>query len=185
MTHLGRLVADARKARGLTQQDLVRLAGYRNETKGLRRLRRIENGDDPLPAEHLLRPFVKALGLDEEAILMTLCSDFAALDEPTPTRVVIRLMPGFYRSLPLPEGCTVEQAVELAKRFSAEKNLSCCVCLSRIRSIYVEPSGSERLSFSPPGCSIALSAGLCDKVMLRLAKRLKDVPVEPGSRNLQ
>ena len=181
MSNIGRLVADTRVAQGMSERDLILKAGYKNEAKGLRRLRTIEEGRDPLPAEHRFRPFTKALALDDETILMALCADFDALDKPTPPKVVIRLMPGFYRTLPLPENCTPELAVDLAKRFSAQRGLRCCVCLSRIRSIYVEPDGSVELSFSPPGCSIALSAGLCDKVILRLAKRLKCVPVEPGA----
>jgi transcriptional regulator with XRE-family HTH domain len=178
MTHVGRLIADARQAKGWSEKDLVMAAGYRKVDKGLRRLRRIEDGSDPLPDERRLAPFAKALGLDGEAVLLALCSDFDALDAPMQPQVVIRWMPAFYGRMALPEGCTEERAVELAKRFSAEQGLRCCVMLSRVRSIYVEPNGTETLSFQPPGCSISMSAGLRDRIQMRLAKRLGGMTVE-------
>jgi hypothetical protein len=120
----------------------------------------------------VLLAFAKALGLKREAVLQALCADLAALDEPMPPQVVVRWMPAIYGRLALPERCTEERAVELAKEFSAEKGLRCCVRLSRIRCIYVEPDGAEKLSFSPPGSSFPFSAGFRDRLVARLARRL-------------
>ena len=53
----GAAMATSRTGKGWSELDLIRAAGYRKADKGLRRLRRIEDGSDPLPDERRLRPF--------------------------------------------------------------------------------------------------------------------------------
>jgi transcriptional regulator with XRE-family HTH domain len=172
------LIADARKAKGWSETDLVHAAGFRNVQKGLRRLRSLESGRDLLPATQRYALFAKALGLSDDQVLLALASDFEEMDEPLPPRVIIRWLPAFYGQLALPDGCTVEEAVRLAEQFSRTKGYRTCVVLSRLRALYVEPDGSRKQMCGLPGSTCPLSAELVDKIELKLRLRLGETPVE-------
>jgi transcriptional regulator with XRE-family HTH domain len=151
MSHLGRLLLEARQRLGWTPEEAARQAGYVRIQKGVRHLSAIERGEDIFPEQSRLGRFAKSLGVEKEAILQAQCSDWEELDRPCEPRVIIRIMPSIYQHAALPPNCTTEQAIEIASAISKERRLSTCVVLSRIRGLYLEPDGTRKEVHALPG----------------------------------
>ena len=182
MSAIGKLFRIARRKRGLSRVDVVKAAGWRNIDRGLRRLDRIEGGDQPFPLTALLQRFAPILGLDEAAMLAAMSEDFLELDQPVPPQVVVRLIPGVYTSLQLPGDCPTEEAIEIAAAYSARKSFKVCVVLSKIRGLYIEPDGSRFEAFGLPYSSIGRLTGLgdlADKLVARRSWSLSSTRLEP------
>jgi transcriptional regulator with XRE-family HTH domain len=169
MKNIARLFREARSARGWSEVELVKAAGIKRIEKGLRRLRAIESGEDALPQGEVINKFAGPLCLTNEQIILALCEDFAALDQPIPSQVVIRWIPAVYGTMRLPENCTPEEAIKMATKFSREKGFRTCVRLSNIRTVYVEPDGSRMLSFAPPSGGFRFSAALPESIQIEQA----------------
>jgi hypothetical protein len=125
--HLGSHFRARRLTLGLTPGDVARRLGYRNVSKGARRLRDLEAGQGA-PADFLAR-LAAQLGVTPEAVRELSERDRREYveawerwaSEPVLPQVVVRLLPGFFGNFRLPEGVTTPEAAvahgqELARR---------------------------------------------------------------------
>ncbi len=150
MSALGDLLEQARRAQGRSRIELARAVAIGNPTKNMRLLLAIERGEYLLPPESIWRRFASALGLADEQVLVALSTDFAWLDRPTQPQMIERLFPAVYRRIDLPDGCTREEAVEIARDHARAENRRVAVQVSRIRSIYIDAEGVTRECYSVP-----------------------------------
>jgi transcriptional regulator with XRE-family HTH domain len=141
-TKLGERLRERRQELGLRVSDLARLLGYRNLSKGSRRIQRLEqSGWD---GSELLRRIVEVLRIDPEIALDLIQrdrDDYVAAwdrwaDEPVPLTAVVKLIPAVYSSLEIPATVTTTEeavawGVETAKRMR--------------KRVYVKPS--RRLTY--------------------------------------
>lgn len=102
--------------------------------------------------------------------------DFARLDRPVPPRAIVRIMAAVYIPLELPEGCTVDEAVKIAKRHAVEEKRRVWVALSELRCITIRPDGTSYESYGLPHTTLGGLPGalfpeqLRSKAGLRTAK---------------
>ena len=154
MSHIGQLFKAARHEAGLAPKEVVLSAGFKNVTKGLRRLNSLEDGQTLLHDPRIVQRFAAALSLDGAAIAVASALDWQELDRPIKPYLVERLMPAVYRRHLLPEDCAVADARNLAARMSVEAGRSFCLVLSMIRCVYFYPSGRSHESHLVPSMSI-------------------------------
>jgi transcriptional regulator with XRE-family HTH domain len=152
VTYIGQLICEVRGQRRLTRRQVVELAGYRNLTKGLRRLDELESGRDVLPDARVLERFVAVLGIAEADVLLALGRDFDELDRPIRPYLVLRWLPGLYFNQSLPAGCSTREACVVARQIVAERNIRVCLVRSRIRGRYFGPEGTEFEAYGLPTC---------------------------------
>lgn len=149
MTHLGRLLERARRARGLTYPALAARLGYRNLPKGARRLAALEQtGED---AAGLLPALADALQIDMSVLQQAVERDrdeaIAALQvelrEPFAPQLVVRWFAGFYQPLAVPESLATDSAREAwACARARALGRRACLRLSRRHSVWIEADGS-------------------------------------------
>lgn len=124
---LGNTLKNRREELGLRRSDLARRLGYRNLTKGSRRIHHLEQ--DGWDGSDLLKRIVDVLGLDPLVALDLIQrdrDDYVAewnrwADEPVRLSAAVRLIPAVFGTLKIPESVkTSEEAVawgvETAKR---------------------------------------------------------------------
>ena len=127
---------------------LARLAGYANVAKGVRRIQGFEReGAGPI------EPFLKvaeALRLDLATISELAKADRWELraewekfaDMPVPIRLVVRLMPAVYATVPLPEGnLSREELEEFASKVARERRAMARLELSRRKRSVIDENG--------------------------------------------
>ena len=177
-----------RRRLGLSRGELVRRAGWRNVSKGANKLVRIERGEDVFPDDELRGRFARLLGITEDEMLAAMSEDFERLDRPAPPEVIVRVAAAVHVGLDLPEGCTVEEALEIAKRHAVEEKRHVCVVLSQLRCITIRPDGTSFESFGLPTTTLG---GLPGKLLeerfrskwgARLMKGVAGTVVERGKR---
>ena len=130
--------------------DVVIAAGYRNVNKGLRRYEALERGRIVFPKSAILQPFTRSLEIDETIVLMAMCRDFEELDMPVSPEVIVKILPGVYMPLELPEHCTPEEAESIGSEYSRNTGRTVCLVLSRIRGLYIEPDGGKYEAYGLP-----------------------------------
>jgi hypothetical protein len=127
---------------------LARLAGYRNLSKGARRIACLEQTGGAMP--ELLLNVAEALGLDLMLVERLAKEDRQErlrawepwVSEPTPMHMVVRLMAAIYvrKSLPA-EITTQEQAQAWACTFARLHRCRVCLVVSRRVSVWVNAEG--------------------------------------------
>jgi hypothetical protein len=151
MSHLGQLFRTVRREARLTPKDVALAAGYKNLTKGLRRLANLEDGQTLLPDPQIVKKFATVLSIDEADIIMASSLDWTELDRPITPYLVERMMPAVYRRHRLPENSTLEDARVRAARMAVETGHSFCLVLSQVRCVYFYASGNQCESHVVPG----------------------------------
>ena len=99
--------------------------------------------------------YLESIGVDFRTLHFTLDLDREQyqkiLQIPfSPEFATIHIMPGIYQSLPLPEGITEEDAIEVIQTYAQEKNIRCFINLPEIKSIRFEPDGMVVVLYYPP-----------------------------------
>jgi hypothetical protein len=144
-SHLGRYVEQRRAALGHRRVDLARSLGYRNEARGCRRIKDLEEKGQC--DEILWQKVSAALQLNEDEVRQALNRDWEAyqawLDEPVPMQVILRLMPAIYAPVPLPPEAANDPAK--AEAFACEvartRKMSVCLAVSRRLSVWISEHG--------------------------------------------
>jgi hypothetical protein len=124
-SHLGTYFRRTRIANGISLGDLAQQIGYRNLSKGCRRIATLETtgrarGD-------LIDRLAAALGIDGTTVEQLRQMDFRAweewADDPDQRRyVVLRLLPAIYSEIPVPANVTTrEEAEAFASAVAAER----------------------------------------------------------------
>ena len=152
MSNISELFENRRKKRGLTVRQVAIKTGYtrNNLSKGMRKYSRLEESDCYFPRPSIRDKFAPVLGLTEDDIQEALHADLEELDQPVDPHIIIRWMPAVYGAVDLPDGSTREEAERRTREVGREKNKRCCLVLSRIRGLYVEPDGSAQEAYSLP-----------------------------------
>lgn len=146
-TRVGEFIRAERCKRGLSLGAMARLVGYRNVSKGSRRISFLEGTG--LAKSDLLVNVAEALNLDwteverlvEQDHLERLHAWEAWANEPVPMCLVIRLMAAVYTRKVLPAEITADDAEALACRFARKHRLRVCLVLSRRLSVWIDGSG--------------------------------------------
>lgn len=175
MTQVGDLFRSKRLQAGMSIKDVAVATGLKNINKQMRVLQNIESGREHLPRDVFLDRFGRMLKIDRAEVIQAMALDYAELDKPlAKPYLTIRAVPGFYLRQELPDGCTFEEACQIARGVVREKNMQVALVLSRVRSIFFLKSGKAvEGNFAP-----AMRVGNYGKDALRLAKRAAKVPRE-------
>ncbi len=146
---LSRRSRRARIDRELSLSQTAHLCGYKNLSKGSRRIQGFENGSDIDPV--LLWKLAAVLEIDHaevEELIAVDRQEFLAswnewADQAITPYLVCRLMPAVYSEHALPaEIKSVEGMKSYAAQYAKAKGLQCCLVLSRRESIYFAADGS-------------------------------------------
>lgn len=143
-THLSKYFKKRRIEMGLKTGQLARLVGYRNLSKGIRRITEFETTGAVHPV--LFQKLTAALEVEQETIKRLLKNDYGDwsrwADEPVMPYLVLRIMPAFYTQLNLPESvCSTKEAERFASITARRYHKKCCLVLSRRISIWIDADG--------------------------------------------
>lgn len=149
---LGALLESARDREDLTVEQA---ASRTDEIVSVRRLRRLEGGRDRFPSDAEIEALAQALSVSVEAI-RNVCERERRIydrrgDEPL---LIMRAVPGFYTTTPLPQPSSTLQKLQYAQQFAKEKNVSVCLVFPDRRSVYIDPDGNRCESHRPPSMSV-------------------------------
>lgn len=144
---LGEFIRAERCKRGLSLGAMTRLVGYRNVSKGARRIIALEQTGTAKP--DLLVHVAEALDLDWIVVEQMMEDDHLErlrewerwVSEPVPMCLVIRLMAAVYTRKVLPADITALEAEALACKFAREHRLRVCLVLSRRQSVWIDTYG--------------------------------------------
>ncbi len=157
--YLGNFFRDRRDEFGLTLGELARTLGYRNVTRGVRRIFHLER--EGTIKEDLLIKLAEALGIELPTVERLIDEDHKEhlrqwelwVNESQPMFLVVKLMPAVYskKALP-PEVTTPEQAEAWACEFARQHRLRVCLVLSRRLSVWIDADGNvETRTEATPG----------------------------------
>ena len=151
MSKLGDFIRAERHKRGLTLGQLARLVGYRNLSKGVRRIAHLERTGSATSdllvnvavALDLYWPTVERLA--EEDRLDRLHEWERWVSEPVPMQLVVRLMAAVYVRKGLPaEVTTPGDAEAWACNFARQHRCRVCLAVSRRLSVWIDASGQVK-----------------------------------------
>jgi hypothetical protein len=147
-THLAEHFHQQRLCRGLSLGQLARLVGYRNVSRGANRIQTFEQRGEVHP--DLLSKLCDVLCVHRASVEMLLENDrrdffeewIVWANQPINPHIVVRLIPAFYITEPLPEGITSQERAEI---FASERarhwKRKCCLVLTRRYSVWFDEQG--------------------------------------------
>jgi hypothetical protein len=148
MNHLGNFFHNERINHGLSLGELARMVGYRNISKGSRRITRLEQQGDC--TEDLLAALADAMSIDLQTVNTLIDQDRQEhlraweewASEPVPMRLIARYIPAVYGTVPLPEEITTPtQAEVFACEYAKQNGRKVCLALSRRLSVWIDAQG--------------------------------------------
>ncbi len=177
MTFIGDLFRSARKKTGLSRKHCAQATGFNNLAKQIRVLAAIEDGATPFPKDVYLERFGRILGIDDADIIQAMSLDYADYEAwcntPVKLHLRLRVVPSVYLHQSLPDGCTMEEAEEIAHRISQERRVMVWLVYARGRALIFKPDGTVAES-SPPMMAI----GRLGRQAMAMVKRASNVPTE-------
>jgi len=154
-THLSRYFKKRRLEMKLRLGELAKTLGYRNISKGARRVDAFETTGNI--KEQLFKKLTAVLEIDEKTVNGLLQQDLSDwlkwANEPIRPYIVVRLMAAIYSQAELPaEVQSAEEAERYASDFAKGHKLRVCLVLSRKVSVYFADDGSfQYASEAVPG----------------------------------
>ena len=152
-SHLGKYVRRQRERQGLNRGQLARSLGYRNISKGVRRILDLETQGSC--AARLWARVQDVLGLDQSDIEHAASQDWADyqawLDQPVPMELVLKLIPAVYLNVRLPAEARSDEvkAETYACEVAEARKLKACLVVSRRLSIWINEKGEVYSRTSP------------------------------------
>ncbi len=146
MSEIGDIVKNKRIGLGLTATQVVKIAGYKNITKGLNRLSEIESGRKLFPKASVLTRFAALLGIETHEFISAAQREWSNLDRPFEPELIEVIKVPVVCSHRLPEGCTPDEAREIARTLAIKNGHIFSLSLSPVRSESFFPSGAVRNS---------------------------------------
>ena len=133
MSHLGKYFKSERKIRGLTRGQLAKKAGLSNISKWARRIYEMEQ--EGKVNRLLLERIVNFLTIDPRIMNELAKKDhqesLAAFEkwvnEPVPMELIVRVIPGVYGDVPIPDHMTPEEAESWACETAREYKKKVCL----------------------------------------------------------
>lgn len=106
--------------------------------------------DRPIPMAYL-----RAIGASVEVMQFTAGLDAEDYEEKLqrplfPRYATIRMMPGIFSLLELPEGIDESEALHLMTDFARRRNRRVCIGFRDIKTVWIEPSGETSYTFYHP-----------------------------------
>ena len=150
MSHLGTFLRNERVQRGLSLGQLAKLAGYKNISKGMRRLTHLESEGAFKEKDDLLVRVVEALGVELPVAQHLLEQDQqehmraweAWVSEPVPMQLIVRHMAAVYGPVKMPEDITSSELAEgWACEYAKKHRHRVCLVLSRRLSVWIGADG--------------------------------------------
>ncbi len=147
-TNLGSFIKKQRAEKNINAAELAKEMGYKNVSKGMRRLIDIERGEPFHP--DVLNRIVSALELDQDhidALVLKDRQEYEAefekwVSEPIEPYYTLRMMPTIYLSYDMPgDFPTEEQSAEYVAKIAKEKQVKAWLNLSRREKIYITEKG--------------------------------------------
>lgn len=147
-SHIGEYIRTRRCEKGLTIGQLARHVGYKNVGKGANRLHQLETGGEV--HRDLLSKLIEALGLDPAVVAELIEQDRdEALrawnewaDQPTRPHLVVRLIPGVYMSVEIPDDALEPiKAEAFACDYARSGGRKVCLILTRRLSMWIDEEG--------------------------------------------
>jgi len=131
-------------------QKLMDLCGYSKKQKFILHRKEWDRLERKIPKKYL-----EGIGADINTFHFTLDLDREEFERISrlpffPDYATVRIMPGIFQSLTLPQGITEEEAIEIIKIYAKEKNIRCFINLPDIKSIRFEPDGMVQTFYFPP-----------------------------------
>jgi len=131
----------------ISKNELLTACGYRNIDKFKKHRMEWDRLLRPVPLSYL-----SSIGVDMKVITLTIEVDkeeyMKALRVPLyPKAAVVRLMATVYCDIPCPLGTTEEEAIEILKRYSGEKNKRCSINYPELKTVWVDPSGTVEVVY--------------------------------------
>lgn len=150
-SELARHFSTVRRNKGIGLPQLARMIGYRNLSKGCRRIDNFEKFGQV--HEQLLPKLAAALGIDSEAVAHLIDEDRQRYlreweqwaNIPIRPSIVLGHIGGIGWSEPLPEGISQESAEECASAVAKRRNRPICLVMSRRLSIQFDAEGNPEL----------------------------------------
>jgi len=164
-SHLGTYFRRTRLAKGLKLGPLARQVGYRNVSKGCRRITAFEDTGKITP--ELLAKLAAVLEIEDAVIEELRDADRRAyqewLSEPVKPYTVVRLMAAVYSRVDLPEDVQSQhEAEEFAAGLARKHRLRVCLVWSRRTSIYFAADGSlEGITEAAPAPVMKIGGKKC------------------------
>lgn len=154
---LGNLLKASRLQRKLRYGQIARMLCPSGDNRQISRLgQRIAKLERGNLDKQLLSKVAGALGIDDRLLSVVLREETQYrrqkhhqhvkawnqwADEPIEPRLVVRLLPAVYSSLPLPHGIQLEQAKAYASAHAFSKHLKCCLFWNRRVCFYFNEAG--------------------------------------------
>jgi hypothetical protein len=144
--HLSILIGSERSRANLHKKELIERLGYKNKTKGLRRLEALErDGTGPLEFFHAV---VRELSISQEKLQEAQRKDTEeearAVEEsaaqPQPIQFIVK--GPIPVQMVLPPTCNTEKlAIQHVQSYVEARKIKACLVLDRRRSLWFEPGG--------------------------------------------
>jgi len=146
----GRHIRKVRTQRGIRLSDMARLVGYGKINRGVQRLHRFET--EGIITEELLDKVVQALGVSDEDLKRLIEQDREDLrlrfeewcSKSEPPHLVIRLIPGVYQRVWVPDSVPADKLEQYAATTAAEEQKKTCLVLNRRESLWFDEEGRFR-----------------------------------------
>ncbi len=147
MNPVGNLIAGSRRAQGLTLVSLAARIGYKNASKGARRIAALEKTGIAHP--DLLRSVLTALSIDEEKLASARRDELsertraflAAAKGQVQPSIRLRLIPGFHIGVDIPDDTSDADIEALAKSKASRYKCEAHVVLRSGISMSVNEAG--------------------------------------------
>lgn len=156
ISNLGQYVRRQREKLGLNRGQVAQQLGYRNISKGIRRIVDLEN--EGVCELQLWGKICQVLPLGPVQVKEARQRDWQAyqerLDEPVPMQLIIRWMPAVYSSVELPPKAAGDpaEAEEFARQVALERKKKVCLVVSRRLKVWIDENGKS--SKTGPGTPI-------------------------------
>ena len=156
-SRLGAYLAEQRRARHLTPQQLAAAIGYKNLAKGSNRILALERSGET--AGDLLDQIAAALGLDREHVRALADEDRRAMTEawerwasdPVEPQMRYRVMPAIWCRAAVPDGLSREEAVAFASARAVDTAWTHVLIWSRREEVWCYADGRVRAELMKVG----------------------------------
>jgi hypothetical protein len=138
------------KSRKEKLKHLYKQCGYSDYAKFVRRLGQWVSLSVPIP-----RKYFDEIGIDYHVLDFVVELDNEEYANALNTQFLIenfeeRIMAGIYLPISLPGKMTEPEAIDYIRSFQRETKFRCCINVTGLKSIYVEPDGTVKYEYLKP-----------------------------------
>ncbi len=160
---LSTIIRSEMKSQGFSRADVVRRMGYKNISKGMRRMDGWLKGET-YPNASQCTSLAGAVSVDVETLIKAILTDKVAARAERRRRraqdpqyyLTIRLMAAVYNQLTLPADLSRSEAIEHGAHTAIKLRRRCCLDMPSSETVWFEADGSYaiRVDTAPPYMSV-------------------------------